>query len=223
MSESRSVPAAALPLSDKDRSPAAPLFCWLGIQLAALSLGALRVPLAARFPIASEEFTIHILLVTQIVASSAMFPFLLRDVTSSLMTILTIAPFVQLAGYLSLRSRRLCNWRATCRQCHFRAPPWPRSTSRRGSRRSRCGARSSTARAAWKCSPSRARWRFRSAARSSGTRGRSCAMSRRSTGHAKVCLAPSSGRLRRFTLRRSHSPRGSARSRCSSSPSRSAH
>ncbi len=99
MSESRPVPAAPLPLPD--RSPAAPLFLWLVIQLLALSLGALRVPLSARFPPPGEQFAIHIMLVTQIVASALLFPFLMRDAKTSVMIVLTIAPFVQLASYLS--------------------------------------------------------------------------------------------------------------------------
>lgn len=37
----------------------------------------------------------------QIVASALLFPFLLRDIATSAMVVLTIVPFVQLAGYLS--------------------------------------------------------------------------------------------------------------------------
>lgn len=102
MSESHPVPAAPLPLPD--RSPAAPLFLWLVIQLLALSLGTLRVPLSARFPPPGEQFAIHIMLVTQIVTSALLFPFLMRDAKTSAMVILTIAPFVQLASYLSMVS-----------------------------------------------------------------------------------------------------------------------
>ena len=97
----RPVPAPAA-LARTDRSPAAPLFCWLVIQLLALSLGALRVPLSARFPPPGEQFALHIVLATQVVASALLFPLLLRDVKTSAMVILTIAPFVQLASYLSI-------------------------------------------------------------------------------------------------------------------------
>ena len=97
---SPTVPAPHPP--EIDRSPAAPLFCWLVIQLLALSLGALRVPLSAGFPPPGEQFALHILLVTQIVASALLFPFLLRDAKTSVMVVLTIAPFVQLASYLSM-------------------------------------------------------------------------------------------------------------------------
>jgi hypothetical protein len=94
-------PVSPPPLSEPNRSPAAPLFCWLVIQLVALSLAVFRVPLSARFPLPGEQFAIHIMLTVQIVASAMLFPFLLRDAATSAMVILTIVPFVQLAGYLS--------------------------------------------------------------------------------------------------------------------------
>ena len=84
-----------------DLSPAAPLFVWLVLQLIALSLAGFRVPLSARFPPPGEQFAIHIMLVTQITASALLFPFLLRDVKTSAMVILSIAPFVQLSAFLS--------------------------------------------------------------------------------------------------------------------------
>lgn len=83
------------------RSPAAPLFCWLVVQFLALSLGALRIPLSARFPPPGEQFAIHIVLVAQVVASALLFPLIMRDVKTSVMVILTTVPFVQLASYLS--------------------------------------------------------------------------------------------------------------------------
>jgi hypothetical protein len=91
----------APPLTPDHRSPAAPLFCWLVIQLLALSLGALRVPLAARLPPPGEQYALHTLLVVQVIAAAALFPLLMRDAASSAMAILSIAPFVQLAAYLS--------------------------------------------------------------------------------------------------------------------------
>jgi hypothetical protein len=100
MSERPPVPAAPPP-PHPDRSPAAPLFCWLVIQLVALSLAVFRVPLSARFPPPGEQFAIHVLLVTQIIASAMLFPFLLRDARTSAIVILTIAPFMQLASMLS--------------------------------------------------------------------------------------------------------------------------
>ena len=98
-----SPPASAVPAATRvvEKSPAAPLFVWLVLQLIALSLAVFRVPLSARFPPPGEQFAIHIMLVTQITASAMLFPFLLRDVKTSAMVILSIAPFLQLSSYLS--------------------------------------------------------------------------------------------------------------------------
>src|SRR5688572_30646216 len=90
---------ATLPQTEK--SPAGPLFLWLVLQLLALSLAVFRVPLSARFPPPGEQFAIHIMLITQVAASALLFPFLMRDVKTSAMVILSIAPFVQLSSYLS--------------------------------------------------------------------------------------------------------------------------
>src|SRR4051812_2726841 len=95
------VPAPAPPLPDAIRPPAAPLFCWLVIQLITLSVATFHVPLSARYPLPGEQFAIHIMLTTQIVTSAMLFPFLLRDATTSAMVILSTVPFVQLASYLS--------------------------------------------------------------------------------------------------------------------------
>ncbi|HEV2295178.1 MAG TPA: hypothetical protein VGR35_15090 [Tepidisphaeraceae bacterium] len=102
MSDPVSDSAAAPPPPSQDRSPAAPLFCWLAIHLLALSLAVFRVPLSARFPLPGEQFAIHLTLAAAVVASAMLFPFLLRDAKTSVMMILTIAPFVQLSSYLSL-------------------------------------------------------------------------------------------------------------------------
>jgi hypothetical protein len=48
-----------------------------------------------------EQVSLHVMLVTQVIASAMLFPFILRDVTAGAMAILAAAPFVQLAGYLS--------------------------------------------------------------------------------------------------------------------------
>jgi hypothetical protein len=98
-----SPPASAVPAHTVvvEKSPAAPLFVWLVLQLIALSLAVFRVPLSARFPPPGEQFAIHIMLVTQVTASALLFPFLLRDVKTTAMVILSIAPFLQLSSYLS--------------------------------------------------------------------------------------------------------------------------
>jgi hypothetical protein len=95
------IPSSTHPLTPASaRSPAAPLFVWLVIQLLALSLGVCRVPLAARV-VQPEQFALHVMLVTQVIASAMLFPFILRDVITSAMAILAVAPFVQLASYVS--------------------------------------------------------------------------------------------------------------------------
>jgi hypothetical protein len=101
MSQSNPSPLASAPSSEADRSPAAPLFSWLVIQVLALSVAVFRLPLSARFPLPGEQFAIHIMLATQVIASAMLFPFLMRDVATSAMVILAIVPFVQLASYLS--------------------------------------------------------------------------------------------------------------------------
>lgn len=92
-------PSAARP--SLDCTPAAPLFVWLVIQLIALAVAVFRAPLSARFPPPGEQFAIHIMLIVQVVVSAMLFPFLMRDVKTSVMVILTIVPFVQLSSYLS--------------------------------------------------------------------------------------------------------------------------
>lgn len=101
MSES-STQASVRSLAEQpaDDSPAAPLFVWLVIQLLALSLGVFGVPLAARV-VQPEQFALHLMLVTQVVAAAMLFPLILRDESTSAMAILAIAPFIQLTSYLS--------------------------------------------------------------------------------------------------------------------------
>ena len=98
---SDSPPASAPVPPPAKKSPAAPLFLWLVLQLIALSLAVFRIPLTARFPLPGEQFALHVMLITQIVAPALLFPFLLRDVKTSAMVILSILPFVQLSSYLS--------------------------------------------------------------------------------------------------------------------------
>jgi hypothetical protein len=95
------IPSSTHPLiAASARSPAAPLFLWLVIQLLALSLGVFRVPLAARI-VHPEQFAIHVMLITQVIATAMLFPLILRDATTAAMAILAIAPFVQLTSYVS--------------------------------------------------------------------------------------------------------------------------
>ena len=98
---SDSPPASAPAIAPREKSPAAPLLVWLVLQLIALSLAVFRIPLSARLLPPGEQFAIHIMLVTQITASAMLFPFLLRDGKTTVMVILSIAPFLQLSSYLS--------------------------------------------------------------------------------------------------------------------------
>ena len=91
----------AAPLQTDRPSPAAPVFLWLLIQLAALSLGAFRVPLAARLPPPGGQFAVHTLVAVQIAASALLFPFLLRGAATTLFVILATLPFLQLSSYVS--------------------------------------------------------------------------------------------------------------------------
>jgi hypothetical protein len=115
MNDAPPVSAAAPPPAD--RSPAAPLFLWLIVQLIALALAALRVPLSARFPLPGEQFAIHIMVVAQVTAIALLFPLLLRNATKTLMVVLTTVPFLQFAAYLSSVSLSRAGLAVACVAC----------------------------------------------------------------------------------------------------------
>jgi hypothetical protein len=56
-----------------------PLSIWLLVQLAAIALAALRVPLAAEYPQPAEFFAVNLLLATQFAWVAILFPWLLRS------------------------------------------------------------------------------------------------------------------------------------------------
>jgi len=74
---------------------------WLLIQLIVLGLCAARVPLWYRAPEPLEHLAVEHLLVAQVIASSLLFPWLMRNVMTAACVIVTSAPFVLLAGMLA--------------------------------------------------------------------------------------------------------------------------
>ena len=89
-------------LSGQPESPptTAPLLLWLVVQLCAILLAALRVPLAAVYPEPAERLAPHLLLGVQVVAAGMLFPFLLRDRQAAVQVMATAIPFQLAAGYL---------------------------------------------------------------------------------------------------------------------------
>lgn len=87
--------------SSASRSFTAPLFLWLLVQLAALGIAAARLPFCAGLHRTVEQYAIGEMLAMQIVAASMLFPFLLRDWRSTLALIVTSAPYLLMAGFLS--------------------------------------------------------------------------------------------------------------------------
>ena len=78
-----------------------PMAAWVLVQLAALALAALRVPVAAQYPRPEESLAPHVLLATQVIASALLFPFLLRDWLTSIAILAAAWPFAAVAASLS--------------------------------------------------------------------------------------------------------------------------
>jgi hypothetical protein len=113
-----------------------PLLLWLGLQLATVALVASRFPLWANSPRTSESLTLAALLAVQILASSLLFPILLRDWRSAAAVIAACWPFALVAaalsststasaamgeGYVSLWLAGLAGWRPLLRSDRMRA------------------------------------------------------------------------------------------------------
>jgi hypothetical protein len=62
----------------RDAISVAPVLTWLLVQLAALVVAALRVPLAAEYPQPAEFYAVRVLLATQFAWATMLFPSLLR-------------------------------------------------------------------------------------------------------------------------------------------------
>jgi len=82
-------------------SAAAALVIWLGTQLAVLGICACRAMLWARSPRAGEELALFVMLAMQIAMSALLFPHLLGNLRSTILTIVTSWPMAQLAANLS--------------------------------------------------------------------------------------------------------------------------
>src|SRR5215213_7298770 len=89
------------PVPSRPPPSTAPLLLWLLIQLGAILLVVLRVPLAARYPEPAERLAPHLLLAVQIITAGMLFPFLLRDWRTAVQVVATAIPFQLAAGYLA--------------------------------------------------------------------------------------------------------------------------
>lgn len=74
---------------------------FLGVQWVALGVGAGGLALSDQFPHPAERLALAELLVAQVLAASLLFPWLLRNLNTTLILIASTAPFLQLAGMLS--------------------------------------------------------------------------------------------------------------------------
>jgi hypothetical protein len=79
----------------------APLLLWLLVQLGAIVIAVLRVPLAAAYPEPAERLAPHLLLAVQVIAAGILFPFLLRDWRTAAQVVATAVPFQLASAYLA--------------------------------------------------------------------------------------------------------------------------
>jgi hypothetical protein len=98
---SESLPAPGAATSAHDHPLTGPLLVWLALQLLALLIPLLRVPLAAGYPRPAELLAAHVMVVTQVTASALLFPWLLRNRASAIAAVATTWPFAALAGAVS--------------------------------------------------------------------------------------------------------------------------
>jgi hypothetical protein len=87
--------------SVKNLPAAAAMVAWLGVQLAALAVCAMRFPLWARSPVATEQLAMIVMLATQTAAAALLFPVLLRNIRSALIAIAVAWPMGELASFLA--------------------------------------------------------------------------------------------------------------------------
>jgi len=78
-----------------------PVLLWLLVQLAALSVAALRFPLAAKYPQPAELLATHVMLATQVAAGALLFPYILGDWRTAAGVIAAAWPFAATASVLS--------------------------------------------------------------------------------------------------------------------------
>jgi hypothetical protein len=100
--------AAPKPADSAPRQPFGPLILWMLIQLAALCLSAGQVPLAAikSFPKPAELIATQVMLTVQIGASALLFPYLMRDLVSTILIIAASWPMTALAECLGSQTQR---------------------------------------------------------------------------------------------------------------------
>lgn len=77
------------------------LLLWLGIQLLALLVPAIRLPLAVKYPEPQELLAVAIMLAVQVGAASLLFPILMADSRTAAVVIATAWPFQMLAAALA--------------------------------------------------------------------------------------------------------------------------
>jgi hypothetical protein len=96
------------PAESAPRQPFGPLILWMLIQLAALSLSAGQVPFAAlkSFPKPAEMIATPVMLTVQIGASALLFPYLMRDVISTVLIIAASWPMTALADCMAGQTHR---------------------------------------------------------------------------------------------------------------------
>jgi hypothetical protein len=100
-------PAAGDSVADATNPPAGPgpatgpVLLWLLVQLAALLLASLRIPLAAKYPQPAEALATPVMLAAQVAAASLLFPYLMRDWRTATAVIASAWPFAAVASVLS--------------------------------------------------------------------------------------------------------------------------
>lgn len=87
-----------------------PLFGWLAIQMIALAVAALRVPLSARYAAPAEALAVHVMVVVQTAASAMLFPLLFRTVANFVLSAGAAVLFLQIAGFLAARVDARLAW-----------------------------------------------------------------------------------------------------------------
>jgi len=89
------------PISHTSDATVAPLLVLLAIQLAALAMGAARIPLAARWPATDAPLALDEMFVVQVIAASMLFPVLATSFRATALIVASSLPFAFLAGALS--------------------------------------------------------------------------------------------------------------------------
>jgi hypothetical protein len=114
-------PATAQPIAPAPAGPhIAALAGWLALQLAALLLAGLQVPLSDNFPRPAESMALDEMLVVQVGFAALLFPILLPNLPTAVIAIVATWPLVQLAGALAaveplrvfLSGAYVCGWLA---------------------------------------------------------------------------------------------------------------